>query len=93
VELPASRRPRKVFEEVSKEWVVKQGKVWDEIDKEGYDFAKKRGNQVIALSKDEDAKWAKAVRPLLDEHAKALKGKGLPGDEAVKFAVDFLKKN
>ncbi len=84
---------QKVFEDVSKEWVAKQGKVWDEIDKEGYAYSKARGNKVIALSKEEDAKWAKAVRPLLDEQIKTLKGKGLPGDEAVKFAVDFLKKN
>jgi TRAP-type C4-dicarboxylate transport system substrate-binding protein len=84
---------QKVFDDVSKEWVAKQGKVWDEIDKEGYAYSKARGNKVIALSKEEDARWAKAVRPLLDEQIKSLKGKGLPGDEAVKFAVDFLKKN
>jgi len=84
---------QKIFEDVSKEWVVKQGKVWDEIDKEGYAFTKKRGNQVITLSAAEDAKWAKAVKPLLDDQVKTLKSKKLPGDEAVKFAVDFLKKN
>lgn len=84
---------QKVFEEVSKEWIVKQGKVWDEIDKEGYAYSKARGNKVIALSKEEDARWAKAVKPLLDEQANVLKSKKLPGDEAVKFAVDFLKKN
>ncbi len=83
---------QKVFEEVSKEWVVKQGKVWDEIDKEGYAYSKARGNKVIALSPAEDAKWAKAVKPLLDEQVKNLKSKGLPAD-AVKFAVDYLKKN
>ena len=84
---------QKIFEDVSKEWIVKQGKVWDEIDKEGYAFTKKRGNQVIALSAAEDAKWAKAVKPLLDDQAKTLKSKKLPGDEALKFAIDFLKKN
>lgn len=84
---------KKIFEDVSKEWIVKQGKVWDEIDKEGYAFTKKRGNQVIALSAAEDARWAKAVKPLLDDQAKILKSKKLPGDEALKFAVDFLKKN
>ncbi len=84
---------KKVFEEVSKEWIVKQGKVWDEIDESGYKFTKKRGNKVIALTPQEDAKWAKAVKPLLDEQVKNLKAKGLPGDQAVKFCTDFLKKN
>lgn len=83
---------QKIFTDVSKEYAAKQGKVWDEIDKEGYAYSKARGNKVIALSAAEDARWAKAVKPLLDEQAKSLKGKGMPGDEAVKYAVDFLKK-
>jgi TRAP-type transport system periplasmic protein len=82
---------QKVLEDVSKEWIVKQGQVWDAIDKEGYEFSKARGNKVIALSKEEDAKWAAKVKPLLDEYVKTAKAKGLPGDEAVKFCVDYLK--
>lgn len=82
---------QKVFEEVSKEWAVKQGQLWDKIDEEGYAFAKSKGNQVIKLSKEEDARWAAKVRPLLDEYAKDAKAKGLPGDEIIKFCVDYLK--
>ncbi|RPJ55065.1 MAG: C4-dicarboxylate ABC transporter substrate-binding protein, partial [Dehalococcoidia bacterium] len=82
---------QKVFEDVSREWVTKQGQLWDDIDKEGYEFAKAKGNKVIALSKAEDAKWAEKVKPLLDEYAKNAKAKGLPGDEALKFCVDYLK--
>ena len=82
---------QKIFTEVSKEYITKQGKVWDEIDKEGYAYSKSKGNKVIALSPAEDAKWAKAVKPLLEEQEKNLKSKGLPVD-AVKYAVDFLKK-
>jgi len=82
---------QKVFEEVSKEYIAKQGQIWDKIDKDGYDFTKARGNQVISLSKEEDAKWAAKVKPLLDEYAKNTKAKGLPGDEAIKFCLDYLK--
>ncbi len=82
---------QKVMEDVSKEWTVKQGQTWDEIDKEGYEFTKKRGNKIIALSKEEDARWAQAVRPILDEYVKNMKAKGLPGDEALKFCLDYLK--
>lgn len=84
---------QKVFEEVSKEWIVKQGKVWDEIDKEGYDFQKKMGNEIIALSKEEDARWVKAVKPLLDEYVRDAKAKGVDGEAALKFCIDYLKKN
>ncbi len=82
---------QKVVEQVSQEWIEKQGKVWDEIDKEGLEFSKKRGNKIITLSKEEDARWAAAVRPLLDEYVKNMKAKNLPGDEALKFCLDYLK--
>jgi TRAP-type transport system periplasmic protein len=82
---------QKIFTDVSKEYITKQGKVWDEIDKEGYAYSKSKGNKVIALSPAEDARWAAAVKPLLDEQEKSLKSKGLPSD-AVKYAVDYLKK-
>ncbi len=82
---------QKVMEDVSKEWIVKQGQTWDEIDKEGYEFTKKRGNKIIALSKEEDARWAAAVKPILDEYVKNMKAKGLPGEEALKFCIDYLK--
>jgi TRAP-type transport system periplasmic protein len=82
---------QKIIEGVNAEWAEKQGKLWDEIDKEGKDFSLKRGNKAIALSKEEDAKWATTVRPIMDKYAAELKGKGLPGDEALKFSVDYLK--
>jgi len=81
-----------VFTEVSKEWIVKQGKTWDEIDAEGMDFVKARGNKIINLTPEEDAKWAEKVKPMLDEYVANAKSKGLPGEEALKFCLDFLKK-
>ena len=59
----------------------------------GLDFAKKRGNKIITLSKEEDARWVAAVRPVIDEYVKSVKAKGLPGDEALKFCLDYLKTN
>ena len=48
-------------------------------------------NKIIYLPKEEDARWATAVKPLLDEYLKSMKAKGLPGDEALKFCLDYLK--
>ena len=70
---------------------MKQGNNWDEIDKAGKDATLKLGNKIISLSKEENAKWAKAVRPLLDEYVKNTKEKGLPGEEALKFYQDRIK--
>jgi TRAP-type C4-dicarboxylate transport system substrate-binding protein len=82
----------KVIDKVTEEWLVKQAKVWDEIDVSGMEFTKKRGNEIIPLSKEEDAKWAKAVEPLFAEYVKNMKEKGLPGEEAYKFCREELMK-
>ncbi|MCX8022004.1 MAG: TRAP transporter substrate-binding protein [Syntrophorhabdaceae bacterium] len=82
---------QKIIEGINAEWAEKQGKLWDEIDKEGKEFSLKRGNKSIALSKEEGARWAAKVKPIVDAYAAELKSKGLPGDEAVKFCLDFLK--
>jgi TRAP-type C4-dicarboxylate transport system substrate-binding protein len=81
------------IEKLNQEYIEKQGKLWDEIDKEGYDLTKQRGNKVIDLPPEEMARWVKAARPVIDEYIKVLKNKGLPGEEAIGFMQDYLKKN
>jgi TRAP-type C4-dicarboxylate transport system substrate-binding protein len=81
-----------IIEKVNDEWVEKQGKTWDAIDKEGRDFTLGLGNTITPLSKEEDARWAKAVRPILDEYVKNMRDKGLPGDEVLKFYLDTIAK-
>jgi TRAP-type C4-dicarboxylate transport system substrate-binding protein len=80
------------IEKVNEEWIEKTGKMWDEIDKSGKEFAEKLGSEVISLSKEEDGKWAKLVRPILDEYVKNMKEKNLPGEEALKFYLDKVSK-
>ena len=82
---------RKTIEKVNEEWIEKTGKSWDEIDKSGRDFSLKKGLQIITHSKEENERWAKAVRPMLDEYVNSMKAKGLPGEEALKFCMDRLK--
>ena len=83
---------QKVFEQVSTEWIEKQGALWDQIEEDGKNFTLKRGNKIIPLSAEENARWAAKVKPLLDDYVKTTKAKGLPGDEALKFCLDYLKK-
>jgi TRAP-type C4-dicarboxylate transport system substrate-binding protein len=82
---------KKVIEEVNREWIEKTGKSWDEIDDVARQFALKVGHEFIPLSKEENARWVKAVRPLFEEYVKTRKAKGLPADEALKFCEDRLK--
>ena len=45
------------------------------------------------LSKDEEARWVKAVEPVLEDYVKTTEAKGLPGREALTFCQEWLKKN
>ena len=79
-----------LMEDISREWISKQGMVWDEIDREAYSYSQRRGNKVITLDDQESARWAAAVRPLLESQARGVKNKGLPGDEALRFCLRYL---
>jgi TRAP-type C4-dicarboxylate transport system substrate-binding protein len=84
---------QKIIEKINLEWIERTGVLWDEIDKSGRAFSLKLGNQIVSLTKEEDQKWAKAVRPILDEYANSMRAKGLPGEAALKFCLDHLRKN
>ena len=71
----------------------KVGKTWDEIDASGKVFFAKQGGKEMALSKAESDRWVQAVQTVLDDYVKMTKEKGLPGDEVLKFAQDWVKKN
>jgi len=84
---------QETIEKINKEWIVKTGKAWDEFDKVGKEYTLSKGNKVIELSKEEDARWAKAVQPVLVDYVQSAKAKGVPADEALKFCQEWLKKN
>ena len=83
---------QKTIDKVNPEWIEKTGKLWDDVDKSGKEFSLKLGNKIISLSKEENQRWANAIRPVLDDILNNMKGKGLPGEEALKFCLEFLKK-
>ncbi|MCJ7546759.1 MAG: TRAP transporter substrate-binding protein [Deltaproteobacteria bacterium] len=83
---------KRIIEQVNAEWIERQGKNWDDIDKAGREATLAAGNKIITLSKEENMRWAAAVSPILDGYVKNMKEKGLPGDKALKFYRDELKK-
>lgn len=84
---------KKTIESLNEEWIERQGRLWDEIDREGREFMVQRKNKFITLSKEEDARWAEKVKPVINEYVSELKTKGLPGEEALKFCINYLKTN
>jgi len=83
---------QKVFEKVSKEWIRKHAEGWDKVDQDGRQFTIEQGNQIIPLREDENERWVKAVRPVIDEYAQSLEDKGLPGTKYVEFIQKQISK-
>ncbi len=86
-----SAEDQKTIEAINEEWIIKQANVWDEVDKNAKEWFINRGGKIIKISKEEDARWIKAVSPMIDEYVTNMKSKGLPGEEAVKFCRDWLR--
>ncbi|HVN24072.1 MAG TPA: TRAP transporter substrate-binding protein [Syntrophorhabdales bacterium] len=82
---------QKIIEQVNAEWIEKAGKNWDDADKEGADLLISKGGKVIVLPAQEQEKWKAALKPMFEEYIKELNSKGLPGNEAVKFCMDYVK--
>ena len=84
---------QKAIEKINDEYAEKFGKKWVELDDNAKAFAKSKGVTFLTVSKEEEAATALKMKPILDDYVKVTKAKGLPGDEALKFAQDFLKSN
>ena len=62
---------QKVFNDVSEEWILKHGQVWDYYDKVGIDYFLDLGGdrEVIELPEAEMARWVEvAVDPLIEQY-------------------------
>jgi TRAP-type C4-dicarboxylate transport system substrate-binding protein len=81
-----------IFEAVSKEWIDVHGKAWDDLDQEGRQYSLSLGNKILPLSKQEEARWKKAVAPILQDYIQTTDAKGLPGSSAVKEAENLISK-
>ncbi len=84
---------QRIIEQVNAEWVGRTGQVWNDYDRSGREFATKLGNTFVTLSSEEDARWADAVRPTLEDYVEAMQKRGLPGKEALAFCLDWLKQH
>jgi TRAP-type transport system periplasmic protein len=83
---------QKIIEQVGAEWSEKQSKLWDTMDAESKEWAVKQGHQIIQLPPEEHAKWAAKAEPYYGRYTTETKQKNLPGEEAVKFVRDYLKR-
>jgi TRAP-type C4-dicarboxylate transport system substrate-binding protein len=82
---------QQIFEAVSQEWIDIHGATWDKDDADGREFTLSLGNQILPLSDDENARWEKAVQPILDSYAGSVKEKGLAGEDYIRTIKSLVK--
>lgn len=86
-----SKKDQEAIEKINEEWIEKQGQLWNQLDKEGKEYAIQKGVKFVKISKDEEAKVAAKMKPILEKYVNAMKAKNLPGAEALKFCQDYIK--
>lgn len=90
-----SKADQAAIEKINKEWIEKQGKLWNQLDKDGKEFAIQKGVKFVKVSKAEEAKVSALMKPILENYVKTAnaKGRDLPAAEALKFCLDFIRNN
>jgi TRAP-type C4-dicarboxylate transport system substrate-binding protein len=87
-----SPKQQTVIEQATVKLMEKHIRGWDTSVTRSIEWARKeKGVQFIVLPEEEQRRWTEKVNPLVDEYAQKMKKLGLPGEEAVKFAMDYLK--
>ncbi|TFZ00590.1 TRAP transporter substrate-binding protein [Ramlibacter henchirensis] len=90
--LPADVRT--ALDAVSREYMVKAGDLWDQIEREGLAFGREKGHEFIRLDPKELERWRAAViEPLHTDYVKRVSGSGLPGEEIVKAKRESIKRH
>ncbi len=86
-----SPEDQKIIEQINQEWMEKEGKLWDQLEDEARKLFLDKGKKVIQLPKEEDERWTKLLQPVLTQYVEKMKTKGLPGQEALDFCIEYLK--
>ena len=83
---------KKIIMEINQEWIPKTAQAWDDSDQEGWAVLKEKKVEAIELSAEEGQRWSEAVKPMLAGYSEGADKKGLPGDQALKAAVEAVEK-
>jgi TRAP-type C4-dicarboxylate transport system substrate-binding protein len=84
---------QKAIERINEEYNEKQAKLWVELDNQAKAFAMQKGVKFLDVSKEDQAVTVALMKPILDKYVAQMKAKGLPGEEALKFCLDYIRDN
>jgi TRAP-type C4-dicarboxylate transport system substrate-binding protein len=81
---------KSVFDSLCTEYRDRFAVMWNEADFEGKEALLKNGGEYINLSKQESARWTKAVEPVIDDYVKRMVSKGFAEPE-VRSWIEYLR--
>ncbi|MGA6927699.1 MAG: TRAP transporter substrate-binding protein [Desulfosarcina sp.] len=81
---------QKTIQAINVEWAEKHGEAWDLSDMEGMMYFLNQGNEIIGFDQKEQARWKKAVAPIINDYVADAKKKGIGNAQEV---VDFIVQN
>jgi len=81
---------KKLFTDVSKDYMEKWALAFNEMDIEAMEFFKGQGGQIVTSPDAESARWVKAVEPVITDYKKDLASKGYREQE-VDTWISFIK--
>lgn len=84
---------KKIFEDVSLEYIDKHGKAWNDADNDAVKMIEEMGKETIVLTEEETQKWQEKVRPILDLYADNAEAHGLPGKAFLSDMLNSVKRN
>lgn len=83
---------KKIFLDVSEEWVDKHGIVWTYYDRVAIQyFLTFPDRELIELPADEMGRWVAAARPLIDEYVRQKTAMGLPAASYEEYLIQRVR--
>ena len=68
-----------IITNASLEFAQVHGRTWDAVDEAGRAYTLERGNEIISLDTEEQARWKGAVQPVIDDYITAVTENGYDG--------------
>jgi TRAP-type C4-dicarboxylate transport system substrate-binding protein len=81
---------KETFDILCGEYKERIALVWNEVDLDGIDFAKKKGLEIIQLPPEELARWKNVAEPVIEGYVKDMVSKGYSEGE-IRGWISFLR--
>jgi TRAP-type C4-dicarboxylate transport system substrate-binding protein len=82
---------QQIIDKLNEEFLLRQGKLWDDMDAEGVEVAIKAAHKFAKATPEENKMARSRLNVLEDNYLKNTNNKGLPGAEVLKFVKDWIE--